>query len=434
MHWRGDRVDGIVGTDPCTEGTGAACSENHSFLNFRVAFEGLVGMDGMPTQIEMQEFTDFALQLTLPPNPVRAFSNILTGPETTGLALFTAPNSDGGASCDDCHSLDPGNGFFGSGGGQSFEGEPQNMKIPHLRNAYTKVGMFGMFVEPDLTLGSVTGPQVRGFGFLHDGIIDTIQNFLSAVVFTTTALEEARLESFIFAFDTDLAPAVGQQVTLRSSNIAVVGPWISLFKARAAAAFDSLVLGGAVTQCDLVVKGQVGGAERGWVYNTGTDDFTDDSANTISQATLEAFATSDGPLTFTCVPPGFATRMGHNRDRDTLNDAVDNCPDASNDLQTDTDGDLAGDACDQDDDDDALLDYYETNTGTFNGAFDTGTDPLVVDTDGDGIDDGVEVSQGTDPTDANDPPAPPTPALPIAGVIVLAAALFGAARRASRRP
>ena len=34
-------------------------------------------------------------------------------------------------------------GFFGSDGRYSFESEPQFMKVPHLRNAYQKVGMFG---------------------------------------------------------------------------------------------------------------------------------------------------------------------------------------------------------------------------------------------------------------------------------------------------
>ena len=114
---------------------------------------------------------------------------------------FGKANVDGGDACDTCHVADFANGFFGTGGGQSFEGQPQNTKIPHLRNAYAKVGMFGMFVEPDLTLGPATGPQVRGFGFLHDGAVDTVQNFLSAIVFDTTAIEEAQLEAFIFAFD-----------------------------------------------------------------------------------------------------------------------------------------------------------------------------------------------------------------------------------------
>ena len=58
-----------------------------------------------------------------------------------------------------------------------------------------------------------------------------------------------------------------------------------------------------------------------------------------------------------------------------------------------------------------LLDTVETNTGIFNSAADTGTDPLDPDTDGDGIDDGLEVSGGSDPTDPNSPVVAAVPAL-----------------------
>ena len=36
-------------------------------------------------------------------------------------------------------------------------------KVPHLRNAYTKIGMFGRPSDDP------RGPQIRGYGFLHDG-------------------------------------------------------------------------------------------------------------------------------------------------------------------------------------------------------------------------------------------------------------------------
>ena len=49
----------------------------------------------------------------------------------------------------------------------SFEGEPQEFKIAHLRNIYQKVGMF-----------AASGEQIRGFGFLHDGSVATVFNFL----------------------------------------------------------------------------------------------------------------------------------------------------------------------------------------------------------------------------------------------------------------
>jgi hypothetical protein len=47
------------------------------------------------------------------------------------------------------------------------------------------------------------------------------------------------------------------------------------------------------------------------------------------------------------------------------------------------------------------LDIHETNTGNFVSAFDTGSNPLLADTDGDGYDDGDEVMFGTNPNNAS---------------------------------
>lgn len=61
---------------------------------------------------------------------------------------------------------------------------------------------------------------------------------------------------------------------------------------------------------------------------------------------------------------------------------------------------------DADEDNDGLANSVETNTGTFNGPDDTGTDPNDDDSDNDNFLDGVEVTFGTDPNDANDFPTP----------------------------
>ena len=66
-------------------------------------------------------------------------------------------------------------------------------------------------------------------------------------------------------FDNDLAPIVGQQVTRDASNGAAVDPRIDLMVARAGASFTSLLLDGVVTECELTVKGTIGGQPRGWV-------------------------------------------------------------------------------------------------------------------------------------------------------------------------
>ena len=111
-----------------------------------------------------------------------------------------------------------------------------------------------------------------------------------------------------------------------------------------------------------------------------------------------------------------------------LND-VDNCPDDSNPNQDDNDLDMIGDVCDPDDDNDGLLDTVETDTGVYISLTDTGTDPLLADTDGDGWDDGDEVNRGdfsSDPTDPNSTP-PPIPAVSGRDLLILGALLLGAA-------
>ncbi len=65
----------------------------------------------------------------------------------------------------------------------------------------------------------------------------------------------------------------------------------------------------------------------------------------------------------------------------------------------DTDGDGLLDFEDPDDDNDGLLDIVETDTGIYVDENDTGTDPLIADTDQDGLLDGDEVYfYGTNPT------------------------------------
>ena len=60
-----------------------------------------------------------------------------------------------------------------------------------------------------------------------------------------------------------------------------------------------------------------------------------------------------------------------------------------------------------DTDHDGLSDGVETHTGKLVSATDTGTDPLNPNTDGDLVKDGKEVADGTDPHDPTDPPVDP---------------------------
>jgi hypothetical protein len=184
--------------------------------------------------------------------------------------------------------------------------------------------MFGMANTPGLggVFGNL-GPQVRGFGMLHDGSIDTLARFLSSAVFSLNATEEANLTAFVMAFDSDLPPIVGQQITRNSTNGAVVDGRITLMINSASAAYPSKLLGPGARMCDVVAKGVVGGIERGYVLDTGLNSFVPDRAAEapLSDAALRALANTAGQeITYTCVPFGSGVRMGIDRDLDTFRD------------------------------------------------------------------------------------------------------------------
>ncbi len=337
QHWRGDRQG----------------DEIAAFEAFNVAFPGLLGRDeGLLPGAEMTAFRQFALLLRYPPNPVRNLDNTLRNPpsgpsEQDGAALYgaagPAPITDQIATCEGCHTLDPAAGHFGGNGQTTFDAEPQVFKVPHLRNLYQKIGMFG---NPDLDNTTDDdfahqGPQIRGTGFNHDGSVDSLFRFFSNGVFNTSSAEQRDLEAFMMVFPTDFAPVVGQQVTLSPAllagpNAAALNARADLLIARAAAPFTSQILGGASRECELIAhvvqQGGAGSAvARGYLRQSSGTFLPDDGTAAISAATLRAQATvADQALTFTCVPPGSGQRMARDRDLDLVLNGLDNCPGVPN--------------------------------------------------------------------------------------------------------
>ncbi len=332
MHWRGDRSGGgFSDRGSSFDGDPNALDENQGFLKFNVAFVGLLGRASQLTNADMQAFADFILKVQIPPNPVRNFDETLTASQAAGAAFYAGQLSDTLKNCNGCHTLDQSKGFFGTGGLSTFEGLPQHFKVPHLRNAYQKVGMYGLLpLDPNFPArahGSPTTEQVRGFGYLNDGSIDTVVSFLTGQVFqfpsdpsdepnNPGSVMRTNVANFIMAFPSDLAPIVGQQVTLTSTNAgdsAVTGR-LTLLLTRALTPYVD-VDRSPNNECDLVVKGKIGGVPRGW-WLSATNTFTPDKSTdpALSDAGLRALANVPGQeLTYTCVPPGSGPRLGIDR-------------------------------------------------------------------------------------------------------------------------
>ncbi len=338
MHWRGDRTAST--NAPSVQPDGGAFNEQVAFNKFNVAFEGLLGRSSPLADADMQAFTDFALQITYPPNPIRALNNSLTPDQQAGRDFYFQSASDPSGACVSCHTLDPnGNrqfgvsapGFFGTDGRYTAEPETQFFKIPHLRNMYQKVGMFGQVGLPLFNPidNGFMGDQIRGFGFLHDGSDDTMFRFLNGIGFNQhsifgdlpgafpngTAGDPLRrqVESFLFAYDSNLAPIVGQQVTLSANNLALAGSRVALLQSRAA-----------VGECDLIVRGMIQGRERGFLFSGNRYRPDRSHAPSLSMSELFLLAFSPGQeLTFTCTPPGSGRRMGIDRDEDGILDGDD---------------------------------------------------------------------------------------------------------------
>jgi hypothetical protein len=338
MHWRGDRTGG--NSAPSAQPDSGTFDEHAAFAQFNGAFPDLLGRHTTLSPAEMNAFTDFILRITYPPNPNRPLSNVLTADQEAGRRLFdsvncgipSAPEFNGAVlTCTGCHQIDPNAnpgsaapGLFGSNGRSSFDFSPQLFKVPHLRNLYQKVGMFGSAENPGFLGGDngFKGDQVRGFGFLNDGGLDTVFRFVHGISFSEVAngpnsnsipegpegeRQRRQLEAFIMAFPTNLAPAVGQQITLTSASAAAVGSRIDLLRQRADAG-----------ECELVAKTRIDDDEAGFLY-VGSGSFLTDRRGQppITDAGLRSLAAGHGrSVTYTCVPPGSGVRIGVDRDGD----------------------------------------------------------------------------------------------------------------------
>ena len=288
FHWRGDRAD---------------------FLAFNPAFSSLMGGSTLAAA-DMTAYRDFVNTLRFAPNPNRNLDGSLPatlagGDPRAGRNTFRNEPFTTGVTCNTCHTESSAGTNRTIIPAQLLQ-ESQPFKVPQLRNLYQKVGF-------NKTAGA---KSVGGFGFIHDGSIATLFEFLSLPVFqnlSTDAVRKRNVAAFLLAFDTGIAPAVGHARTMTGSNVTsatVTNEW-SVLEQQAAAA-----------KIDVIVKGTIDAQHRGLVYRPSSNDYRADRTGIgpFTRAELVEKIAGGDTLTVMGVPAGSGLRMGIDRDVDGLLD------------------------------------------------------------------------------------------------------------------
>ena len=142
----------------------------------------------------MEAFTDFILQITYPPNPIRPLDNSFTPDQAAGRDLFTiGPIRDPNDRCEGCHRIDPtanssspSPGFFGTEAPPLLI-SPHSSKVAHPPQHLPEGRVLWHAGHPLRSASDQDqhmGDQIRGICVSHDAGFDTIFRFLSAVGFS----------------------------------------------------------------------------------------------------------------------------------------------------------------------------------------------------------------------------------------------------------
>ncbi len=339
FHWRGDR-NGIE--------------------EFNGAFMSINGDDTQLSSQEMAQFKAMLSTITFPPNAYRNSDNSLpenidltnhytsgrfsdagqplgSGNPKNGLQLFNLGLLDNVFQCGSCHTIPTGMAVNGglklgvinaSVGGEvmplgpfdanhlgivSVDGSTQkSIKTPQLRNLYEKVGFEMSRTE-----------SLSGFGFLHDGAIDSVSRFLSAPAFGVDSDQEvADLVALMMAFsgselDNGHIP-LGNTPDQSQDTHAGVGQQVSLTQAtQSNVRVDELVTIAQSGKVDLIVNASDG---QNYIFNADDDIFISQDNQNISSIGLMATPTLTNTLTYTLVPKGLGLRLAFDRDGDGISD------------------------------------------------------------------------------------------------------------------
>jgi YVTN family beta-propeller protein len=326
FHWRADR---------------------ENIEQFNPTFTRLLGRDALLSPNEMQEFKEFLASIAFPPNRFRTLDDtmpelvplpglfgaadpdapLIVGDPREGTASFAEHFGSDTTVCMTCHRRPTGLGpdeLRPPGPAEErhlrllsiARSDLLVFKIPQLRNLSEKLGMDFKHTNTSRT----------GFGFMHDGRVDTLSRFLlkgfpdrlrqgeeesdrgiaDLIAFLLCMPSPEPVLHEYFTEDTplskDVAAATGRQFTLTGSN---APPLLSTFLSLARSISNRI---------DLVAHGEQDGTPRGWCY--AGNFLSDRNGEVLTVEGLLSLASSNNPLTFTLVPRGLGRRLGLDRDED----------------------------------------------------------------------------------------------------------------------
>ena len=308
LHWRGDRK-GIE-------------DFNHTFTTLQSA-------DAELTTNEMAEFREMLASICFPPNFLRTFSNTL--PASLPLpGLFGLVPTNGGSrqplppgnaqsgftifdhnECRVCHDFNQGRAIdLLEVQALPRSGSQGAFKVSQLRSLQEKLGMDGL---------STTNSRA-GFGFMHDGSVDTLTRFLVDGFPERASSNQAvaDLVAFMLCFNgsdltsnpsvpsQDVPAAAGKQITFTSpAPPALLTDMLSLAQRTN-------------SRLELIVRGKTNGVARQWLFRRASQDFQSDRHGEIvpTLSAVIAGAASGNEFTAMLVPEGVGNRLALDRDGD----------------------------------------------------------------------------------------------------------------------
>lgn len=281
FHWRGDKP---------------------SIQSFNPTFSNLMGGSQLPAA-DMDALAAYLTSIPNHPNPNR-------NPDRSLPTSFNGANASTGrdifnnhlqSHCVLCHPLPAGTNH-NLDLRREVDGT-QEMKSPPLRLVYQRAGIYNPVPG---------GTSLSGFGLGSDGTGHELprSHFYQLDLLEAGAQTE-NLTAFLLCFDTGTAPAVGRGVTVDSLSrtSAVAAAEITLLESQVTAA-----------NCDLVVRGQLGGAARRFRFVPPNYQSDRSSDPALSRAGLLDLLGPGDSLTFLGVQPGGGARLGGDRDGDGILD------------------------------------------------------------------------------------------------------------------